>query len=170
MALVWSQGRVPYEPNCTNGPPWPVPQAARHALSLCGCWEDEGTEELFLLPTEAAMSATDWTQQGCIKPRERSQPRGLVVKFGALHFGSLGLVPGHGSIPLINGHAVAASHIQNRGRLAQMLAQGESSSAKIKQQQKQKIGVLHKSHQMQKNKRSLVLCPWSLGLYHHGML
>ena len=33
-------------------------------------------------------------------------------------------------------HAVAASHIQNRGRLAQMLAQGQSSSSK-----KRKIGT-----------------------------
>ena len=31
--------------------------------------------------------------------------------------------------PLVS-HAVAATHIQNRGKLAQMLAQGESSSAK----------------------------------------
>ena len=31
--------------------------------------------------------------------------------------------------PLIS-HAVAVSHIQNRGRLAQMLAQGQSSSSK----------------------------------------
>ena len=41
----------------------------------------------------------------------------------------MGLDPGHRPIPLIS-HAMAATHIQNRGRLAQMLAQGESSSAK----------------------------------------
>ena len=42
----------------------------------------------------------------------RDQPHGRVVKFGALHLGGLGLVPGHGPIPLDSGHAVAASHIQ----------------------------------------------------------
>ena len=46
-----------------------------------------------------------------------------------LHFGGLGLVPGLGPTPLVGGHALAATHIQNRGRPAQMLAQGESSSA-----------------------------------------
>ena len=35
----------------------------------------------------------------------------------------------HGPTPLIS-HAVKASHIQNRGRLVQMLAQGKSSSQK----------------------------------------
>ena len=47
-----------------------------------------------------------------------------------LHFGGLGSVPGHRPTPLLSGHAVMATHIQNRGRLAQMLAQGKSSSAK----------------------------------------
>ena len=37
--------------------------------------------------------------------------------------------------PLVSGHAMAATHIQCRGRLAQMLAQGKSSSSK-----KRKIG------------------------------
>ena len=64
--------------------------------------------------------------------RPGGQPRGLVVKFSVLCFGGPGSVPGHRYTPLIGGHAVAATHIQNknRGRLAQMLAQGESSSAK----------------------------------------
>ena len=65
----------------------------------------------------------------------RGQLHGLVVKFGALYFGGLGSVPRHGPTPLLGSHAVAATHIQNRGRLAQMLAQGKSSSNK-----KRKIG------------------------------
>ena len=51
-------------------------------------------------------------------------------------FGSLGLVPGHRPTPLIGGHAVVVNHIQNRGRVAWMLAQGESSSAKTNQPKK----------------------------------
>ena len=38
----------------------------------------------------------------------------LVVKFGVLHFGSPGSVPGHGPTPLVGGHAVVVTHIQNR--------------------------------------------------------
>ena len=57
-------------------------------------------------------------------------PRGLVVKFGTLRFAGLGLVPWQGPAPFAGGHAVAVTHIQNTGRLAQMLAQGESSSEK----------------------------------------
>ena len=53
-----------------------------------------------------------------------------MVKFSVLYFGSLGSVPGHGSTPLISGHGVAATHIQNRKRPAQMLDQGQSSSGK----------------------------------------
>ena len=48
----------------------------------------------------------------------RGQPRGLVVKFSMLHFVGLGSVPRHWSTPLISSHAVAATHIQNRERLA----------------------------------------------------
>ena len=58
------------------------------------------------------------------------QPHGLVVKFCALHFGHPGFVPGHRSTSLIGGHAVVETRIQNKGRLAQVLAQGKSSSAK----------------------------------------
>ena len=68
-----------------------------------------------------------------IKIKLRGWPHGLVVTFSRLCFGSPGLVPRCGSTPLIGGHAVAATHIQNRGRLAQMLAQGESSSAKTRE-------------------------------------
>ena len=54
-----------------------------------------------------------------------------MVKFGTLCFSGLGnWFPGVGSTPLVGGCAVAATHKQNRGSLAQMLAQGESSSAK----------------------------------------
>ena len=52
------------------------------------------------------------------------QPCGLAVKLGACQFSGPGLVPWHGPIPLIGGQAVAVTHIQNRGTLAQMLAQG----------------------------------------------
>ena len=57
-------------------------------------------------------------------------PRGLVVKFGMLCFSGPGSVPRHGPMPLIGGHAVAVTHIQSRGILAQMLAQCESSLSK----------------------------------------
>ena len=46
-----------------------------------------------------------------------------------------GLDPGRGPTHCSSSHAVAASHIQNRGRLTQMLAQGQSSLSK-----KRKIG------------------------------
>ena len=59
-------------------------------------------------------------------------PHGLVVKFGTLRFGGPGLDPGCRPTLFISSHAVAATHIQNRGRLAQTLAQGESSSSKEK--------------------------------------
>ena len=45
------------------------------------------------------------------------------LKFCTLCFDGTGLDPGHRPAPLIS-HAVEASHIQNRGGLAQMLAQG----------------------------------------------
>ena len=64
----------------------------------------------------------------------RGQPHDLVVKFGALCFGGPGLVPGHRPTPLVSSHSVAVTHTQNTGRLAQMLAQGESSSPKRKRQ------------------------------------
>ena len=48
--------------------------------------------------------------------------------------GFASLDPGCRPAPLIS-HAVAASHIQNRGRLAQMLVQSEPSSPKNKTKQ-----------------------------------
>ena len=54
----------------------------------------------------------------------------------ALHFGCPGFVgsdPGHGPMHCSSGYAVVASHMQNAGGLAQMLAQGKSSSPKKKE-------------------------------------
>ena len=47
--------------------------------------------------------------------------RGLEVNFSVFHLGGLGSVPGCGPTPLVSGHAEVATHIQNKGRLAQML-------------------------------------------------
>ena len=58
------------------------------------------------------------------------QPCARVDKFSLLCFGGPGLVPGCGPVPLFGGHVAEMTHIQNRGRLAWMLAQGKSSSAK----------------------------------------
>ena len=57
-------------------------------------------------------------------------PYSLVVKFGVFHFSGSDLVSRHGPTPLLSSHAVAETHMQNRRRLAQMLAPGESSSSK----------------------------------------
>ena len=73
----------------------------------------------------------------------RGWPCGLVIKFDALCFCSLGSVPGHGPRPLVSGHAVAVNHIQNRGRLAQMLTQDESSSAKRINKKNLAVGKIH---------------------------
>ena len=56
-----------------------------------------------------------------------------MLHFGGLDF--LGSDPGYKPTQGSYSHAVAASHIQYRGGLTQMLAQGESSSNK-----KSKIG------------------------------
>ena len=47
------------------------------------------------------------------------------------------LVAQHGPTSLITGHAMVGTHIQDRGRLAQMLAQGESSLPKKKKKKKE---------------------------------
>ena len=67
-------------------------------------------------------------------------PCGVKVGSGALLFGSLGSrvpIPGvdlhHSSSP-----AVVPTHIQSRGRLAQMVAQSESSSPKKKEKKEKK--------------------------------
>ena len=58
------------------------------------------------------------------KRHSRVRPSGLAVKLSMLHFSGQGLVPGCGPTLLIGGHAVVVTHIQNRGRMAQMSAQG----------------------------------------------
>ena len=63
---------------------------------------------------------------------EGASPGDLVVKFGALYFGGLGLVSGSGPIPLFCGCAVVATHMQKKDDWQQMSAQGESSSGKKK--------------------------------------
>ena len=67
------------------------------------------------------------------------QHLGLVVKFGVHHFSGLGSVPRRRPMSLVNSHAVVVTHIQNRGRLAQMLAQAKSSSAKEKERKVMRI-------------------------------
>ena len=51
-----------------------------------------------------------------------------------LCFSSPGPVPGHRPTPLVGGYAVMVGDLkQNEGRLAQILAQGESSSGEKKE-------------------------------------
>ena len=72
----------------------------------------------------------------------------LVVEFSMVRFGGPVSVPGHGPTLLVCSHAVAATHIQNSGRLAQILAQGESSSAKKKEKEIK-----------EKKRKEMKLCP-----------
>ena len=58
----------------------------------------------------------------------------LMPQFGGSAF--TGSDPRHRPTHDSSRHAVEASHIQNRGRLAQMLAQHQSSSAKKKNEEK----------------------------------
>ena len=62
-----------------------------------------------------------------------------LLKNGRSHPGS---VPGCGSTPLVSSRAVVATQIQNKGELAQVLAQGESSSAK-KEKKKVRSPLAH---------------------------
>ena len=63
----------------------------------------------------------------------RASPGGLVVKFSGLHFGSPASIPGCRLTPLCQQPCCAGGPVlKNRGRLAWILAQGESSSAKKK--------------------------------------
>ena len=76
---------------------------------------------------------TATTRNSLIKSSPAKGPaHGIVVKSGALHFGGLGLQVQILGVDLhhSSSHAVAVTHILNRGRLAQMLAQGKSSSPK----------------------------------------
>ena len=82
-------------------------------------------------------SSEKWSNSGCThifvclnKKDTGTGPMAKWLRFGVLCFGSpeiTALDPECGHTPLIS-HAVEASHIQSRGRLAQMLAQGQSSS------------------------------------------
>ena len=71
-------------------------------------------------------------------------PSGIVVKFAcsaSVAWGSQVQISGM-DLHTTRHHAVAASHIQNRGRLAQMLAQGQSSiSLKQKEEDWQQMSV-----------------------------
>ena len=67
---------------------------------------------------------------------ERLWP-GLAAQWLSLHAllrqpGVCDLDPGHGPTHRSSNHVVVTSHKQNRGRLVQMLAQGQSSSSKKK--------------------------------------
>ena len=78
---------------------------------------------------------------------------GIVVNF-AHHFGSLeftGSDPGCRLTHCSSSHAVVASHIQNRGRLAHVLAQQQSSSSK-----KRKIGTDFSSKPIFLSKRRVI--------------
>ena len=73
-------------------------------------------------------------------------PMAEQLKFHALcfsgpEFAGLDAGCGCGPTPLIS-HAVEASYVQSRGRLAQMLAQGESSSHSHKKRKKSKLEAL----------------------------
>ena len=82
------------------------------------------------------------------------QPCGLVVKFGMLHFGRPSSVLGRGPTLLVSGRAVVATHIQNRERLAQLLAQDESFSRK-KEEDWQQLLPEGESSSEKKNPRLL---------------
>ena len=61
-----------------------------------------------------------------------------MLRFGGLGFTALD--PRCGPMHHSSNHAVAASHIQNRGRLAEMLAQGQSSSQKKRKKERKEFG------------------------------
>ena len=60
--------------------------------------------------------------------------------------GFVGLDAWHGPQQCSSSHAEAAAHIQNRGRLAQVLAQGQSSSHKHTQKLVPVDGISRHSH------------------------
>ena len=106
------------------------PQGKMHNRKGLSTLEISGLKKLFQMFSFSFLSFNFLINTALKKLLFRGQPRGLVVKFGALRFGGPGLVPGCGPTPLVGSRAVAVTHIQNRERLAQMLAQGESSSTK----------------------------------------
>ena len=73
-------------------------------------------------------------------------PSGVLVEFAcSMGPGFMGLNPGCRPTNHSSSHAVVASHIQNRGRLAQMLAQGQSSSPKQTNKKTKKAAETGKS-------------------------
>ena len=96
-------------------------------------WSTLWTTQCFTLKRVKAIhnyapSSTSFAHSCCMSSHEdlriklQGLPHGLVVKFGARGLGN----PGGGPTPLISGHATAVTHTQNRGWLAQMLAQGKN--------------------------------------------
>ena len=88
-----------------------------------GCWQCS-TRVVVVIDSE-------WT--GGKERRLRGWPGGIVVKL--VHSASAAQaswvrIPGTDPMPCSSSHAEAASHIQNRGRLAQMLAQQQLPQAK----------------------------------------
>ena len=69
----------------------------------------------------------------------RAGPGSLLVKFGALCFGSQGSVLRSGHTPLVSGHAVVVAHIQKEEDWQQMLSQGEPSSAHTHTEKTQQV-------------------------------
>ena len=68
------------------------------------------------------------------KCKNQAWPSGIVVEFTrsalAVAWGFLWSDPGDGPTHCSSSRAVAASHTENRGRLAQILTQSQSSSPK----------------------------------------
>ena len=64
----------------------------------------------------------------CEGPAQWSSGYVCALRFHGLRF--MGLDPGCGPTYCSSSHSVVVSHIENRGRLAQMLAHGQSSSSK----------------------------------------
>ena len=75
-------------------------------------------------PTKPQFFDRHLVSEAAMKKMSRGQPHGLVVKLSTLCLGGPGLIP----TPLVGSHTEAASYTQNRGRLAQTLAHGQSSS------------------------------------------
>ena len=92
-----------------------LPDLQKVLLSICACaiW--------------ASLCEFDSTSWKLSKPTAEAEHAELNHYTWWLWF--MGWDPGSVPIPLVS-HAVVMTHIQNRGRLAWMLAQGYSSSAK----------------------------------------
>ena len=82
-----------------------------------------------------------------IKTMKVGQLHGIEVKSGDLHFSSPGSwvhIPGE-DLHHLSIHAVLASHMRNRGRLAWMLTLGKSSSRKKKKEEEDWQHILAQS-------------------------